>query len=251
MAKTRRHHNLPEVLRPNLLEDIFPHDLPPRIRFDGPAVEYIDGKPVQFDFASVKDRDIVITDTTFRDGQQSLPPYSDRPDGENLRSALASGRAQRRDPPDRVLPLHQERPADPGQLPRARAQVSRVHRLDPGRQRRLPAGQGSRAQGNRPAHQLLRLSHFPQAQVPQPQGMHGLLLRGGPGRVRRGRAAALPPGGRHPGGHRPVRPAVRGPAHGDERGRAGGACPSRSACATRWASASATPGPSCPAAFRS
>ena len=76
MAKTRRHHNLPEVLRPNLLEDIFPYDLPPRIRFDGPAVEYIDGKPVQFDFASVKDRDIVITDTTFRDGQQSLPPYS-------------------------------------------------------------------------------------------------------------------------------------------------------------------------------
>jgi len=76
MAKTRRHHNLPEVVRPNLLEEIFPHDLPPRIRFDSPVVEYVDGKPVQFDFASVKDRDIVITDTTFRDGQQSLPPYS-------------------------------------------------------------------------------------------------------------------------------------------------------------------------------
>jgi isopropylmalate/homocitrate/citramalate synthase len=76
MATTRRHHNLPEVLRPNLLEDIFPHDLPPRIRFDGPVVEYIDGQPVQFNFASIKDRDIVITDTTFRDGQQSLPPYS-------------------------------------------------------------------------------------------------------------------------------------------------------------------------------
>ncbi|MEN6578345.1 MAG: 2-isopropylmalate synthase [Phycisphaerales bacterium] len=76
MTKTRRHHDLPEVTRPNLLEDIFPHDLPPRIRFDGPTVEYIDGKPVQFDFASVKDRDIVITDTTFRDGQQSLPPYT-------------------------------------------------------------------------------------------------------------------------------------------------------------------------------
>ncbi|NLH44136.1 MAG: 2-isopropylmalate synthase [Planctomycetes bacterium] len=76
MAKHRRHHNLPEVLRPNLLEDIFPHDLPPQIRFDGPVVEYIDGQPVQFDFSSVKNRDIVITDTTFRDGQQSLPPYS-------------------------------------------------------------------------------------------------------------------------------------------------------------------------------
>lgn len=64
------------MVRPNLLEDIFPYDLPPKIRFDGPAVEYIDGKPVQFDFSTVKDRDIVITDTTFRDGQQSLPPYS-------------------------------------------------------------------------------------------------------------------------------------------------------------------------------
>ncbi|MBP8911765.1 MAG: 2-isopropylmalate synthase [Phycisphaerae bacterium] len=76
MAKSRRHHNLPDVVRPNLLEDIFPYDLPPKIRFDGPAVEYIDGKPAQFDFSTVKDRDIVITDTTFRDGQQSLPPYS-------------------------------------------------------------------------------------------------------------------------------------------------------------------------------
>jgi isopropylmalate/homocitrate/citramalate synthase len=74
--KVRKHHNLPDVTRPNLIEDIFPHDLPPLIRFDGPAVEYVDGKPVQFDFSKVKDRDIVITDTTFRDGQQSLPPYS-------------------------------------------------------------------------------------------------------------------------------------------------------------------------------
>jgi len=75
-TKTRRHHNLPEVTRPNLLEDTFPYDLPPRIRFSGPVVEYVDGKPVQFDFTSLKDRDIVITDTTFRDGQQSLPPYT-------------------------------------------------------------------------------------------------------------------------------------------------------------------------------
>ena len=76
MGKTRRHHSLPDVIRPNLVEDIFPYDLPPLIRFEGPAVEYIDGKPVQFNFSSVKNRDIVITDTTFRDGQQSLPPYT-------------------------------------------------------------------------------------------------------------------------------------------------------------------------------
>jgi len=76
MGKTRRYHNLPEVTRPNLLEEIFPYDLPPQIRLEGPVVEYIDGKPVEFDFSSVKTRDIVITDTTFRDGQQSLPPYT-------------------------------------------------------------------------------------------------------------------------------------------------------------------------------
>ena len=39
-------------------------------------VEYIDGKPVEFDLNSVKTRDIVITDTTFRDGQQARPPYT-------------------------------------------------------------------------------------------------------------------------------------------------------------------------------
>jgi hypothetical protein len=86
MATSRKHHNLAEVTRPNLLEDIFPYDLPPRVRFEGPVVEYIDGKPVQFDFASVKTRDIFITDTTFRDGQQAAALHH-RPDGEDLRPA--------------------------------------------------------------------------------------------------------------------------------------------------------------------
>ena len=39
-------------------------------------IEYIDGEPVEFDFNSVKKRDIVVTDTTFRDGQQARPPYT-------------------------------------------------------------------------------------------------------------------------------------------------------------------------------
>jgi len=72
----RKRHRLVDVNRPNLLEEIFPYDLPPQIRFASPAVEYIDGEPVEFDFSSVRSRDIVITDTTFRDGQQSLPPYT-------------------------------------------------------------------------------------------------------------------------------------------------------------------------------
>jgi len=64
------------VDKPNLLEDIFPHSIPPRITFDNPVVEIIDGKKVTFDLASAAKRDIVITDTTFRDGQQARPPYT-------------------------------------------------------------------------------------------------------------------------------------------------------------------------------
>jgi len=69
-------HPLMDRTEPNLLEETFDYDLPPRIRFDGPAVEYIDGQQVQFDPAAMKTRDIFITDTTFRDGQQARPPYT-------------------------------------------------------------------------------------------------------------------------------------------------------------------------------
>ena len=67
---------LVDTTEPNLLEDTFNYDLPPMIHFDGPVVEYIDGKPIEFDPATLKTRDIVITDTTFRDGQQARPPYT-------------------------------------------------------------------------------------------------------------------------------------------------------------------------------
>jgi len=69
-------HPLVDATEPNLLEETFDYSLPPLIRFDGPIVEYIDGKPVEFDPAALKTRPIVITDTTFRDGQQARPPYT-------------------------------------------------------------------------------------------------------------------------------------------------------------------------------
>ena len=75
-SEARKQHPLVDATEPNLLDETFPYSLPPLIRLEGPAIEYIDGAPVQFDFASVKDRDIVITDTTFRDGQQARPPYT-------------------------------------------------------------------------------------------------------------------------------------------------------------------------------
>ena len=72
----RKTHPLIDCEEPNLLEGTFPYNLPPLIDFEGPVVEYIDGEAVEFDFSKVKDRDILITDTTFRDGQQARPPYT-------------------------------------------------------------------------------------------------------------------------------------------------------------------------------
>lgn len=61
---------------PNLLENIFSYDQIPRITFEGKIHEEVDGTLVQFDPADLLSRDIHITDTTFRDGQQARPPYS-------------------------------------------------------------------------------------------------------------------------------------------------------------------------------
>ena len=69
-------HPLTATDEPNLIDDTFDYDLPPLIHLDGPIVEYIDGEAVQFDPAGPKTRDIRITDTTFRDGQQARPPYT-------------------------------------------------------------------------------------------------------------------------------------------------------------------------------
>jgi len=61
---------------PNLLEDVFDYDAVPKIVFDEPIVEVIDGKQVTFDPGELKTRELVITDTTFRDGQQARRPYT-------------------------------------------------------------------------------------------------------------------------------------------------------------------------------
>ena len=76
MNKLKKKHSLKDTKTPNLMEAIYPYSLPPLIQFDGPVVEYIDGKPIEFNFSSLKDRNILISDTTFRDGQQARPPYS-------------------------------------------------------------------------------------------------------------------------------------------------------------------------------
>jgi len=76
MDKLSKKHHLVDAKEPNLLEGVFPYDLPPPICFKDPVIEYIDGQQVFFDLADVKKRDILISDTTFRDGQQARPPYT-------------------------------------------------------------------------------------------------------------------------------------------------------------------------------
>ncbi|MGR3177179.1 MAG: 2-isopropylmalate synthase [Candidatus Anammoxibacter sp.] len=64
------------VKEPNLLENIFDYDQVPKISFCDKIHEQIDSELVVFDPADIVERDIHITDTTFRDGQQAKPPYS-------------------------------------------------------------------------------------------------------------------------------------------------------------------------------
>ena len=61
---------------PNLIDEVFDYDLPPKIKFVGPICEEIDGNLVKFDPQEAIKRDLNITDTTFRDGQQARPPYT-------------------------------------------------------------------------------------------------------------------------------------------------------------------------------
>ena len=68
--------DLIEVDAPNLLDEQFDYSLPPRILFDGPQYEEIGDRLVRFDPKEALARDLVITDTTFRDGQQARPPYT-------------------------------------------------------------------------------------------------------------------------------------------------------------------------------
>ncbi len=60
-------YKLVEVKEPELYEDVFPYDLPPKIIFANKKVD-LEG--------NVSERNLRISDTTFRDGQQARPPYT-------------------------------------------------------------------------------------------------------------------------------------------------------------------------------
>lgn len=64
IKKFSHEYRLQDVDTPNLYKDIFPYSEIPKIPFNGIQV------PMDLP------KDIWITDTTFRDGQQSMPPYT-------------------------------------------------------------------------------------------------------------------------------------------------------------------------------
>lgn len=68
--------SLVNVKEPNLLEETFSHNHIPKIVFCDKIYEQIEGKLIEFEPKSIFERDIHITDTTFRDGQQAKSPYS-------------------------------------------------------------------------------------------------------------------------------------------------------------------------------
>lgn len=65
-----------DVTEPRCFQETFPYVLPPRVKFDGPIYDEMDGRQIIFDTTQLKTRELLITDTTFRDGQQARPPYT-------------------------------------------------------------------------------------------------------------------------------------------------------------------------------
>ena len=115
---------------------MFPHVMPPHVVFDSPVTETVCGKTYTIDPADMKTRDIHITDTTFRDGQQSSPPYSVE-EILNLFELI-----HKLGGPNGVIRqteffLYQrQQPQSRRKMPRKRLQVSGNHRLDSRRSRR-------------------------------------------------------------------------------------------------------------------
>lgn len=62
--------------QPDLLESMFPFTEVPQAVFVGKSYEQMDGELVEFDFEKRKSHPLVLSDTTFRDGQQARPPYT-------------------------------------------------------------------------------------------------------------------------------------------------------------------------------
>ena len=230
-------HPLVDRTEPNLLEETFDYSLPPLIRFDGPMVEYIDGKPVKFDPTTVKTRDIFITDTTFRDGQQARPPYTadqmvriydlmaklGGPHGVIRQTEFFLYTSNDRRTLDRCRELGHRYPECTGWI--------RANKGD----FRLVRDAGLKETGILTSCSDYHI--FQKLKFKSRKECMDAVLRGGRCGLCRRRAAPLPPGRRHPRRHRRLHPALLRAADADERAGAGEAHRRRFGSATRWASA--------------
>jgi hypothetical protein len=100
-------HRLVEVEEPNLMRNIFPYTEVARIDFDYKFV--MPSPPEQ----------MLLTDTTFRDGQQARPPYTVRQIVDIFDLLHKPLGAQRDHPADRVFPLQRQGQRGRGTLPGA------------------------------------------------------------------------------------------------------------------------------------
>ncbi len=93
LLKEHMKFELQDVSEPNLFREYFPYSEVPKLPFSDRVV------PKELP------KDIFITDTTFRDGQQSRPPYTPQEMVDHLRFPAPYERPERRNPADGVLPV--------------------------------------------------------------------------------------------------------------------------------------------------
>lgn len=84
-------YQLVDVDEPNVFHNLFPYNEIPKIAFNDRIVPH--NMP----------EEIWITDTTFRDGQQSRAPLYHGTDRDDLRLSAQTWRSEGIDPPERVL----------------------------------------------------------------------------------------------------------------------------------------------------
>lgn len=91
-------YSLQDVKDPVLYRDVYNYDEVPKVAFNHRRV------PMSMP------ADIWITDTSFRDGQQSMNPYTPEPDRAPVQAPEQAGRALRPYPANGVLYLQQAGP---------------------------------------------------------------------------------------------------------------------------------------------
>ncbi len=197
-----------EVSEPVLFTDVFPHTMPPHIVFDDPIHAELDGKSYVIRPVDLKTRDIRITDTTFRDGQQARPPYTVKQILElfDLISRLSGPRGVIRQT-EFFLYSAKDQEAVQKCLDRG-YRYPGDHRLDSRGPGRPGPGPEDGPEGDGHAHLVLRLPHLHEAAARPAQGarpLHGHRE----GRARPGHPAAVPSRRRHARRHRRVRDPVR------------------------------------------